>query len=530
MLACETKVDGASRRPSAMLWAIAAGRLKKFHASQVRHASESEKLVSSASSAPTFPWTFTSQGSYDDETKPKRRTWGRSSRAKAKAREAKEETGGSRRKIVASSVPQHVRDAPSAENVKRPLPDAPEDELDIDRLLEDITYLPPGQPGPVSFREQRASHERSDGARAARVYCLVCGGRVLQHSVLCEEILEDPKAWKKILKPSKFTVKNVQKGVEVSYRKLNEKQKVAMSAAKTVELESWLGHKVARAACPSIAEDQCMRMRWLCTFNSAGDEPAAKGQVKAKVRIVVLGFSDPSLLERTTAKPGNVPDEQDVTAQHGKCPKVEDLGWRRQNSLFTGQAPERLRPLCAKPLPELAEAMKLSEGQMIELLGSAYGLTSSPREWLDDFASTLRKFGAQQSKCDPCLWTVVDGDGVVRGLLGVHVDDVLFSGDEGSSVWTTFLHDLHESYKWALWEAENFLRCGLRLQQFADDSVLLGHSPLSEEEMSQARAILGSAQWRVTQSGPRHAAKLSYLQSFLATRHFSAIDQVNKLV
>ena len=36
--------------------------------------------------------------------------------------------------------------------------------------------------------------------------------------------------------------------------------------------------------------------------------------------------------------------------------------------------PERLRPLHAKPLPELAEAMKLSEGQLIELLGSAYGL------------------------------------------------------------------------------------------------------------------------------------------------------------
>ena len=92
VLACETKVDGSSRRPSSMLWAIAAGRLKKFHATQVRHALETERLVSSAASAPTFPWTFTSltsllqKGSYDDETKPKRRTWGRTSRVKAKTR------------------------------------------------------------------------------------------------------------------------------------------------------------------------------------------------------------------------------------------------------------------------------------------------------------------------------------------------------------------------------------------------------------------------------------------------------------
>ena len=152
VLACETKVDGTSRRPSSMLWAIAAGRLKKFHASQVRHASESEKLVSQATSAPTFPWTFTSltsllqKGSYDDETKPKRRTWGRSSRIKAKARETKEDTGAARRRTMGSNVPQHVRDAPSDEEM---VPDREEsgkrpDELDVDRLLEDVTYLPPG--------------------------------------------------------------------------------------------------------------------------------------------------------------------------------------------------------------------------------------------------------------------------------------------------------------------------------------------------------------------------------------------------
>ena len=87
----------------------------------------------------------------------------------------------------------------------------------------------------------------------------------------------------------------MQKGVEVSYHRLNEKQKSAMNAAKAVELESWLGHKVARAACPSITEDQCVRVRWLYTFKAAGDEPSAKWQVKAKARIVVLGFSDPSL-------------------------------------------------------------------------------------------------------------------------------------------------------------------------------------------------------------------------------------------
>ena len=343
-------------------------------------------------------------------------------------------------------------------------------------------------------------------------------------------------------------VKHVQKGVEVAYHKLNEKQKEAMNAAKTVELESWLGNKVAKAACPSITEDQCMRMRWLYTFKAAGDEPSEKGKVKAKARIVVLGFSDPSLLERTTSSPAMSRLSKMLLLNLASSRRWKILAGDVKTAFLQAKPPERLHPLYAKPLPELAEAMKLSEGQMIELLGSAYGLTSAPREWFDDFSSTLRKLGAKQSKCDPCLWTIVDSEGVVRGLLGVHVDDVLFSGDEGSQVWTAFLHELHDSYKWALWEAENFLHCGLRLQQFADDSVMLDHSEfcsnlsqmpsrakgdeslLSDKEMSQARAILGSAQWRVTQSGPQHAAELSYLQSFLASRHYSAVDQVNKLV
>ena len=46
VLACETKVDAQHRRPSAYVWAVAGGRLKKFHMSQLRHASEQERLVS----------------------------------------------------------------------------------------------------------------------------------------------------------------------------------------------------------------------------------------------------------------------------------------------------------------------------------------------------------------------------------------------------------------------------------------------------------------------------------------------------
>ena len=77
VLASETRVldEGATRAPSNIVWIITQGRLKKTHSSQLRHASEREKLIAEATDAPTLPWTFTSlgrtlqKGEYEDLTK-----------------------------------------------------------------------------------------------------------------------------------------------------------------------------------------------------------------------------------------------------------------------------------------------------------------------------------------------------------------------------------------------------------------------------------------------------------------------------
>ena len=185
VLACETKVDDHQRRPSAYVWAVAGGRLKKFRMSQLRHASEQERLVSEATTVASLPWTFSSlqkltgKGTYDDETRPPRRHWGQLGREK-KRKEP--------RPLPPADLPQvpgRVVKAPRLsefESEEELIPD-PESrppkrergqdeddmeadaELDIDRLLHDVEYLPPGQPlsstpnTSRNFREQRAQNE-----------------------------------------------------------------------------------------------------------------------------------------------------------------------------------------------------------------------------------------------------------------------------------------------------------------------------------------------------------------------------------
>ena len=52
---------------------------------------------------------------------------------------------------------------------------------------------------------------------------------------------------------------------------------------------------------------------------------------------------------------------------------------------------------------------------------------------------------------------------------------------------------------------------------------------ITDYEMSQARAVLGAIQWRVLQTAPHHASKLSWLQSALPHGSKDILHQVNKL-
>ena len=76
VLATETKGAPGERKPSAHVWIVASGRIKKAHTSQLRHASETEKLIAEASDPVVFPWTMTSlaatmnKGAYEDLTVP----------------------------------------------------------------------------------------------------------------------------------------------------------------------------------------------------------------------------------------------------------------------------------------------------------------------------------------------------------------------------------------------------------------------------------------------------------------------------
>eukprot|EP00435_Cladocopium_sp_Y103_P049959 s464_g15.t1 len=198
-------------------------------------------------------------------------------------------------------------------------------DLDAQRLVSDPTYMPlqpdqglqpgdPQQPGgalqPPSevppllqhppFLQARQLHEMLERPHHVQRQEVLRGHQInfVQDSInfvdyVFAVTLPEPinhKEWRAIVKdPSKFVAKKVAKGVEVSYQRLNEEQRRAMKEAKNLEISEWLGSKVCQAAVGHLPPDRLMKMRWVLTFKQAD----APGRVKAKARLVVLGFTDP---------------------------------------------------------------------------------------------------------------------------------------------------------------------------------------------------------------------------------------------
>ena len=353
---------------------------------------------------------------------------------------------------------------------------------------------------------------------------------------------------------------SVQKGVEVSYAKLNGVQRAAMDEAMKVEVDNWMKTQAVRAVQKFLPQRELLKMRWVLTFKSAPDEsaepkdgqpasdfPKASGErIKAKARIVILGYSDPNLLEANTVSPAMSRLSRQLLLNMASVRKWDILCGDVKSAFLQAKSPQGQRCVFAAPVPELAHALGLQEGQAVQLLRSCYGLVSAPREWYEDVHRTLVSLGAERLTTDSCVWRIRDASGAVVGLVSSHVDDFLMTGCSSSKAWQDFLHGFKNAYEWSPWEHGAFRHCGVNIMQHPDHSVSLDHSsfcqelkqldPIREErkltlaEVSQVRAVLGSVQWRVYQSAPQHAAKLNYLQSLIASQDSSIVEQVNKLI
>ena len=468
VLALETKVtyDGHVKQPHNIAWIVASGRLKRVHTNQLRYASDRERLVAEGSTTPsTMPWTFSdisgliNKGEYDDEimTDRQQRADARKSRAIQEENQRVQQQQLKRSlEETASSPTGHATATSSSTSRQRTMPlpaeqvpietdegDIAEDEemdqrhrvredLDVDDILDGPDPVPFGDPDPAPlfrhplFLQARRQHEQAERPfHVQRQEFLdqrgISGPGAAHYAEETEmdeqfynmmeqyafavtlPVPENENEWRKIVKdPSRFVAKKLAKGVEVSWQRLSQEQRAAMAEAKQIEIKEWISSQVVRAAIGPVPPERCMKMRWVLVLKGT-DDPKV---VKAKARLVVIGFTDPDYGAEETRSPT-------LTRRGRQCllQMAIHRGWKTLKSdakaafLQTNNTQGKRR-IFGIPVVELQQALGLAHGQAVQFLKAAYGLTVAPREFYHHVDGILRELKLHRLHVDPSIWVL----------------------------------------------------------------------------------------------------------------------------
>ena len=131
------------------------------------------------------------------------------------------------------------------------------------------------------------------------------------------------------------------------------------------------------------------------------------------------------------------------------------------------------------PVPELAAGFNVSPGEIEKLKMTAYGLMEAPVQWYISISAVLAEGTRLAFEIWPLLldigWSIPGKKAhtartrsecpvVCRG----HVDDCAFVGKEGNKVWETARKQVQDHFRWKMWEYDNFIHCGVRVEHQTD--------------------------------------------------------------
>ena len=196
---------------------------------------------------------------------------------------------------------------------------------------------------------------------------------------------------------------------------------------------------------------------------------------------------------------------------------------------------------------ELREALQVGPEGIMKIQRNIYGSTTAPRGLWLDLHQTLCSLGARPAMGERCLWLWAsetekdeNGNAVIIGMMGGHVDDFHRIGDPRSNEWATICARIDAAYKWGTAKTDEYRHAGTDLkvsrdrngdqtitvnQQYyvdmlqdvdiAPDRLRDEHANLTTAEMASCRGALGNLQWLAVQTQPLLCGRCNILLSEL---------------
>ena len=262
--------------------------------------------------------------------------------------------------------------------------------------------------------------------------------------------------------------------------------------------------------------------------------------ISASARLVVPGFRDIDGYTVRKDAPTVSRLSQHMILTYAAC-LHKSQGWRLRSAdiksafmkgEFFDVGERELYIENIKPQHPGEPTLPLKPGVLCRLRKGIFGLADSPRRWYLRLHKSLDKLGWKRSMIDLALWYLWDDTGTkLEGVIGSHVDDLLFAGNSRAS---KLLDQLGEELGFGSLEENTFHYCGKHIAQQSDGTIVVSmveyHQNLKPVMMSaerkkqvdgvltttehrQLRAVLGSLQWLVAQIRYDLAFPLSVLQS-----------------
>ena len=241
------------------------------------------------------------------------------------------------------------------------------------------------------------------------------------------------------------------------------------------EIDSWLATEtVAKVLRHQIPQENILRCRWILTWKEV--EPDAKDQteqgkpsLKAKARLVVLGYEDPLVDTIPRDSPTMSKLSRMLILQMAASRNWSIGSFDIKTAFLRGQE-QGSRILGIEPPPEMRDRLQLKPGETLRLLKGAYGRVDAPYLWFQELKGALESLQFKAAPFDPCTFVLTDEHGVTQGLIGVHVDDGLCCGSE---VFQEKLMTLSKRFPFGSRKHKEFTFTGLHIKQHDDFSITL---------------------------------------------------------
>ncbi len=180
---------------------------------------------------------------------------------------------------------------------------------------------------------------------------------------------------------------------------------------------------------------------------------------------------------------------------------------------------------------------------------SMYGLRSAPKAWWKTLTKALtQEFGFRQCINDQAVFTLTE-NGALRGVLAVHVDDIIFAGDE---ILMSALETLSLRFAFGSQKSGSFVHLGIEIKHdLANQTVTLGQesyistlspielgpsrgmdsdAPLNVLEQQQLRMLTGSIMWIAGMTRPDISVDASLLAGKLHNPTVQDVLTANKII